>query len=891
MTNIVVPTDYQIRIILFKTIYIVLKVGHVLQFVIQSFNIGPRGQVKAHYRYPVKVRPQVATFGIHVFDPGTELHMIGLLLGENRHPAVPFFFSAKPIVIGVACLFKKFQIQLFFQCLNFLKADYIRVCLYKPFQKSLADSSPDTIYIIGSYFQNFQFWAKIRNEGELLKPICRSPGFLPESRPGILADRRTLAPYKAELVKPSIFIFLLILAICPASGQQKQQDSITYLKEVVVGGSLEKVSPVGLGPVEVLSERGINSQNPTDFASTLNQVPGLYFLSGALNTNRITIRGVGARTPFGTDKLRMYYNDIPVTNGTGFSTLEAFDLQNLSTIEVVKGPKSGAYGAALGGALLLRSDPRAQAGALLENRMSAGSYGLFKNNLSLTYKDSIISTEIRYNRMTTRGYRQNNNFDRDGLLVNLGMQAGKSHQLNLLLNYIDYTAQIPSSLSETDFMEDPTQAAFTWNAAQGFEANKYTLLGLSDRVRLGDNWQQTASVFVSYLDHYEPRPFNILDEYTFGYGFRSVVNGDFKLWEQNFNLRFGGEFYRDQYNWSTYENLYESNPDEGSLQGDRISRNREFRSQLYLFSSLQWDLTSRLSVQGGVSLNKTKYDFRDLFTADGTDTSARRNFEPILLPSLDIRYTADSGSWYYLNLSRGFSNPSLEESLNPDGIINPDISQEKGWNYEIGGRWYLPRTGFQASLSLYQMDITDLLVAERVGQDQFIGRNAGSTRHRGAEAALQYSLRPLEGFLISPFISYTLNDHYFREFSDADGDYSGNPLTGVPKHRVFAGLKLQLNAGWYGNISYQYVDAISLRDENTLYSQPYQLVNTQLGYRSRLWENLLLGVELGLNNLLDARYASSVLINANSFGGSEPRYYYPGNDRNYYLGLNLVYSL
>lgn len=692
-------------------------------------------------------------------------------------------------------------------------------------------------------------------------------------------------------VKRFLFAVFLIGTTFPTTGQQQEQDSITYLKEVVVGTRLEKESPIGLGPVEVIGEQGINSQSPTDFASTLNQVPGLYFLSGALNTNRITIRGVGARTPFGTDKLRMYYNDIPVTNGTGFSTLEAFDLQNLSTIEVVKGPKAGAYGAALGGALLLRSDPRSQPGALFQNRMSVGSYGLFKNNVSLTHKDSIFNAELRYNRMTTNGYRENNDFDRDGLLLNLGMQAGEKHQLNLLVNYIDYTAQIPSSLGETDFNEDPTQAAFTWNAAKGFEANKYTLLGLSDRMSLGDHWEHTSSIFLSYLDHYEPRPFNILDEYTLGYGFRSVINGDFRLGAQDFKVRFGGEFYRDQYNWSTYENLYESNPDEGSLQGDQLSRNREFRRQLYLFSNLQWEISPKWSMQAGLSMNKTKYDFRDLFTADGTDRSAGRNFEPILLPSLDVRYTTENGSWYYLNWSRGFSNPSLEESLNPDGIINPDISQEKGWNYELGARWFVPGTGFQASLSLYQMDIRDLLVAERVGQDQFIGRNAGSTRHRGAEAALQYSFRPSEGFYLSPFVSYTLNDHYFREFRDANGDYSGNPLTGVPRHRVYAGVNWQANAGWYGNISYQYVDAISLRDENTLYSDPYQLVNTQLGYRSRLWDNLVMGLELGLNNLLNTRYASSVLINANSFGGSEPRYFYPGNARNYYIGVNLLYGL
>ncbi|MGS0526011.1 hypothetical protein ACU8V7_13385 [Zobellia nedashkovskayae] len=50
--------------------------------------------------------------------------------------------------------------------------------------------------------------------------------------------------------------------------------------------------------------------------SAINQIPGVFVLSGALNTNKITIRGIGARSQFGTDKLQLYYNDIPLTNGT-----------------------------------------------------------------------------------------------------------------------------------------------------------------------------------------------------------------------------------------------------------------------------------------------------------------------------------------------------------------------------------------------------------------------------------------------------------------------------------------------------------------------------------------------------------------------------------------------
>jgi iron complex outermembrane receptor protein len=690
-------------------------------------------------------------------------------------------------------------------------------------------------------------------------------------------------------MKNWLFVCFALLSQ-PLMIAQQPRDTVISLDEVILELEPAKVSPLGPVPSEVLTENAIRVQNPVDFAGTLNQVPGIYFLSGALNTNRITIRGVGARTPFGTNKLKMYFNDIPVTNGTGFSTLEAYDLENLNRIRVVKGPKSEAYGAALGGALLLRTDPRTQEGTSLRNRTVFGSYGLFKTNLSLAHRDSTLSAELRYNRLYTDGYRENNTFDRDGLLLNLGYQAGERHKLNLLVNFIDYTAQIPSSLGRTDYETDPTQAAFTWGQAKGFEANKYTLVGVSDQIELGENLENTTSLFATYLDHYEPRPFNILDEYTFGYGFRSVFRGTFNMGDNQARAELGGELYKDQYNWSTYENLYESNNGQGSLQGDLISRNREFRKQLNIFGSLEFIIRPFLSLRAGLALNQTKYDFRDLLEEGEQNRSAVRDFEPILLPNLNLRYETQDGDFAYFNISRGFSNPSLEESLNPDGLINPEISQEKGMNYELGGRWFVLQQKMQLSAALYQMNIEDLLVAERVGDDQFIGRNAGKTRHRGFELSMEYRLTTSSGLRFIPFLSYTLNDHVFVEFTDADSDYSGNPLTGVPRNRVYGGLRIQGRTGWYFNGTYQYVDPIPLTDGNTLQSDPYQLLNFQCGYRFALFEGLRAGLEFGVNNLLNTRYASSVLINANSFGGAEPRYYYPGNDRNYYSGLLLLYS-
>ncbi len=69
--------------------------------------------------------------------------------------------------------------------------------------------------------------------------------------------------------------------------------------------------------------------------------------------------------------------------------------------------------------------------------------------------------------------------------------------------------------------------------------------------------KQITSLFTSFRDAYEPRPFNILKENTLAYGFRSRFLGTAKLFETPLNYTFGGEYFRDCYSFSTFQNLYQ----------------------------------------------------------------------------------------------------------------------------------------------------------------------------------------------------------------------------------------------------------------------------------------------------------------------------------------------
>ncbi|MCK5441259.1 MAG: TonB-dependent receptor [Maribacter sp.] len=687
-----------------------------------------------------------------------------------------------------------------------------------------------------------------------------------------------------------VLVFLFFFSFALAQ-EAVQKDSITQLDEVVLLDSLKPKQATGIVPSKIIGAKIFQNYSPADMVSSMNQIPGVYVLSGALNTNRITIRGVGARTPFGTDKLRLYYNEIPVTNGTGSSTIEAYDLENLNSIEVIKGPMGTAFGANLGGAIILNPKEALQESTTFKNSLTVGSYGLLKNSFGFTHADEKLSLEFRYGHMNIDGYRENNHFEREGVLLNTSYKINAKNKIGFFLNYIDYTAQIASSLSQAAFDEDPTQAAFTWNAAKGYEANKYTLAGVSYSHTFHQRLKNTTSIFYTYLDHYEPRPFNILDEFTNGYGFRTRFLGNFDLAEQNGQYSFGAELYKDNYHWGTFENLYGDNNGNGSLLGDRISDNEELRTQFSAFGTLTLPFASYFEAQLGLNINKTNYDFQDLFNTGAGNKSGERDFDVIFLPSLNLTYTFFPGQSIYTNISRGYSNPSLEESLTPDGVINPDIAQETGTNYELGSQLSLLNNNLKIDVSLYRMDIKNLLVAQRVGDDEYIGKNAGRTKHQGVELDLNYRIKLAPKFQITPFVAYSFSNHKFIEFIDEDNDFSGNPLTGVPEHRLNSGLQMQMGNGLYWNITHQHVGRISLTDANTLSSEAYNLIYTRLGYKKQLTQNFSIGLDFGVNNLTNTKYAQSVLINASSFGGRAPRYFYPGNDRNFYGGLRLNYSL
>ena len=642
--------------------------------------------------------------------------------------------------------------------------------------------------------------------------------------------------------------------------------------------------------ITVINSHEINSHSNVNIAPILNTIPGVYMHNGTLTTNRITIRGIGSRNLYGTSKIRAYYEDIPLTNGSGASTIEDVEMSTLGRIEVIKGPSSSIYGAGLGGTIQLIPNKGLFTNRSINSKYTFGSYGLQKHLLQANLGNQKNKAKLTYSNLHSDGYRNNNKTDRQTITIASKHFINESNVITLLGSYIDLKAFIPSSINEDNYINNPTSAAFTWGKSKGFKDYKKGLFGISWEHIYNDYTKQKTSVFTSFLSDYEPRPFNILKENTKGIGLRTRLISKTKLLNKSLNWTLGGELFKDSNSYQTYKNLYNEFPPEvGSVQGNLLSDFKEKRSYMNLFFDSNFQLSKNITATFGFNINATSYTLNDLFMDDDIDVSGDYNFNTILSPKFGLTYQLTTHSILYSSISHGFSPPSLEETLLPDGLINTNIKPESGWNYEIGSRGNILNNILHYDVAIYKMVVKDLLVARRTSDDQYIGVNAGKTTYNGVELGLKYSLLNKENLKIYGSNALSYNNFKFDTFINDTEDYSGNDLTGVPKFTLNTSLNFDAKFGLYGLISYNYIGEIPLRDDNTIYSESYQLVNSKIGYKSKNSKKLQFDVFIGLNNIFNEKYASMILINAGSFGGNAPRYYYPGEPSNYYIGTAIKY--
>jgi iron complex outermembrane receptor protein len=684
----------------------------------------------------------------------------------------------------------------------------------------------------------------------------------------------------------SISVFILLFGVY-VFGQVKK-DTVSLSELVLTTSPIRNTIQNSAAAVSIITEKEINQTDGVILTPVLNKIPGVYMQQGALNTNRITIRGIGARTQYGTSRIKAYFEGIPLSDAEGETVLEDIDLEALGGIEIIKGPNSTSFGAGLGGVISLKAKQLNEVTTFAKSGSTFGSFGLMKQVLSAGYNDSKSTVFANYSNLEQQGYRVNSNYDRKSLNLFGKQQLSNKSSLSFFGIATRLKAFIPSSISENAFNNNPKSAAATWLAAKGYESYDKLLAGLGFEHQFSEKLSANISLFSNLKNAYETRPFDILEDKTQSVGFRSKVNYSASLFTLPNIISIGTEFITENYVFSLFRNLYQSNSGKGSLQGNRFSEMEQNRRYWNAFFQMETKLSTKLNLESGIAFNTTHYDQADIFSQVGTKQNY--SFESIWSPRLGLSYKIADGKNIYASLSKGFSIPVVAETLTTEGQINTDLKPEIGVNYEVGFKGNFLGTKLYTELIFYSTQISNLLVARRVAEDQYVGINAGESSHQGMEFVVNYKFNSSDNIQLNPYFSGTITHFKFKDFTDRDVDFSGKLLPAVPNIQLNAGLDLVTAMGLSFNVSYRYTGKRYLDDANLKETKGYQLLDAKAGYVFYILKKLKMEMNAGVQNVLNEKYAASVLPNAVGFGTAPARYYYSGNPVNYYGGFNAVYT-
>lgn len=632
--------------------------------------------------------------------------------------------------------------------------------------------------------------------------------------------------------------------------------------------------------VAIISSSDMKRYAGVSMVPVLNTVPGVRMEERSPASYRLSVRGSLLRSPFGVRNVKVYWNEIPLSDGSGNTYLNLVELNQLTGMEMIKGPAASRYGAGTGGALLLKTDLpfRNKTANNFTAGITGGSYGMLGQQFIWKNTGKQFSSWLQQSHQQADGFREQSASRRDVLQWQAAWQI-KQQQIRLLLFYTDLYYQTPGGITLAQMQLNPKLARQPAGSQPGAVQqktaiyNKTVFAGVQHELPLSGEWMVKSFFSANTTDFTNPfiTNFEKRKEDNFGMGTNLVYH--ISKGSHSFQWMTGAEWLYNQSRITDFGNR--------SGIADTIQfTDNIFTNQWFAYSQLQWLVNNKWNFTAGVSINNQLLRYKRL--TDLNTGYVNRNIKAVVTPRLALLYKLTKNISLYTLAAKGFSPPSLAEVRPSDGNYYGDLAAEEGWNFETGvkGEAYNGRLHFD--LAAYFFTLRNAIVRRNSsnGAEYFV--NAGEVKQHGMEAALQYQLRTQPNGFISSFkiwSSYSFQPFRFTDYQQSNLSYSGNQVTGVPRNIWVSGVDMENREGIYLNASVNVNSRIPLTDANDAFAEGYQLVQAKGGFRNHL-KGCDYDLFMGVDNLLNQLYSLGNDINA--FG---KRYFNPAAKRNIFIGL------
>lgn len=755
--------------------------------------------------------------------------------------------------------------------------------------------------------------------------------------------------YVLNFIKPALFTFVF-----ERIGYEKRIVEHNPFDSSVLNMQLTK-KPQNILGMKVSATKAKDRETPVTFTNVtqgqvlqnnfgqeipmlLEDVPGVFAYSdagGLVGNAHLKIRG------FDQKRIGVMINGIPLNDPEDHNVywVNMPDLaESTSDIQFQRGVGSSLYGiSTFGGSLNIQTNSFAK-----ENKTEIfsafGSYNTYKVGIKTAQKFGKYSTNIRFSKIASDGYRDNSASDLWSVFTNLSRIGERS-------------------ITELNFYTGHELTHAAWEASGDWE--------------LEENHQHNPYVYENYVDDFSQPHFELHHSYFLnkisdvknsifyirGNGFYEQYKEGRNLWEHGLVSEEGDEeadiirqkwITKNHYGWVSQYNLrhkmgtltagaylsgFNSDHwgeitqviDADTLEIDYDSGQRYYnykgeKQYLTAYINELFKPTADLSLMANLYFQHINYSFEQLESGNfsGEFLNAYEVEYNFFNPRFGANYNVNENFNIYGNISVSQREPTDSELYDtwdgPDDLdvaplfavvdtvfaddgnvekINwsdPYVKEEKLLDYEMGigytgGIWDL-------KANVYWMNFTDEIVAYGGVDDEGspIRGNADKTVHRGVELSAKVQLPAyLE---LSGNFSYS--DNYFEEFImyswGETSNLSGNTIAGFPS--IINSGKLaykKKNINLFTQMQYvgkQYLDNTENEDRTI---DPFKVLNIGAVINiAKLFCKTDLQLNLKVNNILDEKYETAGYYDP--WGGQDwsgANYYWPAAGRNFVAGLRL----
>ena len=664
-------------------------------------------------------------------------------------------------------------------------------------------------------------------------------------------------------------VLILILMHLPSSAQSIPDSLKAELDSVVIEAAYSPIS-IGSAPMSLSYRLRDSAEMAARPAMTMDDltfiIPGIT-ISNRENYalgERMSIRGLGWRSPFGVRGVQVLLDDLPLTVADGQTIMSMIDPATVRRIEVLRGPSATFWGNSSGGVLYMSTTPQRNA-PLLQYRGYGGSFGTLKQELQWNYAGDSSRIYGYTTYFETDGYRNHSAAQLFRSSLGAEHSVSENGRLSLNMNYTSMPkAQHPGALTETQLENAPKTARSNFQSSNAGKRFDQAMIGLSYLHTFTTGTMELTS-HGTYRDLENPLPFGFIGLERNAGGAR----GTFSFQSLPFELDAGAEIKIQN------DDRLETN-NVGGERGDQVSVQQTetvYNSAVFLRSAVP--ITQDLTISGGLRADWITFEAEDDL---GNDIDGERDFFSVN-PSVGLNYSFNN-SQIFANYSTSFESPTTTELVNRPGGgngFNQDVDPERAISFEAGVRGSIPDLNARYDVTAYRMKVEDLLVSFQTEQDgPTFFRNEGQTDHYGIETSFSFSTHPV----------YTLElmANVMRAVFNG-GELDGNDLPGVPSFQSGAILSLTPGSQRF-TIDARYTGRYPADSQNTALTDSY--VVTGLRWTTnpiQLGGNTNFRPFVNVGNLFDQRYTTSVNINA--FGGF---YFEPGTSRSLQAGLQLSFN-